>query len=158
MRDFFQRIAHVVFVSIDHSGFLKDCSRGLCLRRFSRTAHEVLSPVIMMDFQGLLMRFNRVGFSRTPHEVISMSRDEFPNAPCSRDLRFAVSSHLVLFFSASVHTVVKIWSDVSILFSARSFPLEREEVQTLRSAISSRTRAVDGLSWILAEPHSWSIA
>ena len=75
-----------------------------------------------------------------------MSRDEFPSAPCSRGLRFVVSSHLVLFFSASVHTVVKIWSDVSILFSARSFPLEREEVQTLRSAISSRTRAVDGFS------------
>ena len=74
-----------------------------------------------------------------------MSRDEFPSAPCSRGLRFVVSSHLVLFFSASVHTVVKIWSDVSIL-SARSFPLEREEVQTLRSAISSRTRAVDGFS------------
>ena len=55
-------------------------------------------------------------------------------------------SHHILFFSASVHTVVKIWSDVSILFSARSFPLEREEVQTLRSAISSRTRAVDGFS------------
>ena len=100
----------------------------------------------MLDFQELLMRFNRVGFSRTAHEVISMSRDEFPNAPCSRGLRFVVSSHLVLFFSASVHTVVKIWSDVSILFSARSFPLEREEVQTLRSAISSRTRAVDGFS------------
>ena len=57
-------------------------------------------------------------------------------------------SHHILFcfFSASVHTVVKIWSDVSILFSGRSFPLEREEVQTLRSAISSRTRAVDGFS------------
>ena len=63
----------------------------------------------------------------------------------SRGLRFVVSSHLVLFFSASVPTVVKIWSNVSIFF-ARSFPLEREEVQTLRSAISSRTRAVDGIS------------
>ena len=98
-----------------------------------------------MDFQELLMRFNRDGFSRTAHEVVSMSRDEFPSAPCSRGLRSPVSSHLVLFFSASVHTVVKIWSDVSILFSARSFPLEREEVQTMRSA-SSRTRAVDGFS------------
>ena len=105
MRDIFQTIAHVVCVSIDHSGF-----------------------------------------SRTAHEVVPMSRDEFPSAPCSRGLRIVVSSHLVLLFSASVHTVVMIWSDVSILFSARSFPLEREEVQTLRSAISSRTRAVDGFS------------
>ena len=35
----------------------------------------------MLDFQELLMRFNRDGFSRTAHEVISMSRGEFPNAP-----------------------------------------------------------------------------
>ena len=74
-----------------------------------------------MDFQELLMRFNRVGFRLSP-----MSRDEFPDAPCSSGLRVVVSSHLVLFFSASVHTVVKIWSDVPIHFSARSFPLERE--------------------------------
>ena len=58
-----------------------------------------------------------MGFLRTAHEVVSMSRDEFPSAPCSRGLRFVVSSRLVLFFSASVHTVVKIWSDVSILFA-----------------------------------------
>ena len=58
----------------------------------------------MLDFQELLMRFNRDGFSRTAHEVISMSRDEFPNALCSRGLRFVVSSHLVLFFSRPVFT------------------------------------------------------
>ena len=41
VRDFFQKIAHVVFVFIDHSGF-------------RRIAHEVF---VSEDFQELLMRF-----------------------------------------------------------------------------------------------------
>ena len=95
-----------------------------------------------MDFQDLLMRFDRDGFSRTAHEVfVSMSSLEFPCAP--REVLFfkrsqiLLSYHILFCFSRpSVHTIVKIWSNVSIFF-ARRFPLEREEVQTLRGAISS---------------------
>ena len=58
----------------------------------------------MLDFQELLRTFNRDGFSRTAHEVVSMSRDEFPSAPCSRGLRFVVSSHLVLFLGQCSHS------------------------------------------------------
>ena len=56
------------------------------------------------------------------------------------------SSHPVsfLFPPVSVHTDVE--SFVECFHFFRSFPLEREEVQTLRCAISSRTRAVDGIS------------
>ena len=58
-----------------------------------------------------------------------------------------LSHHILFCFSRPVFTQLsRFESDVSILFSARSFPLEREEVQTLRSAISSRTRGVDGFS------------
>ena len=46
--------------------------------------------------------------------------------------------------SNSVHIDVEsLWSFAHFF---RGFPLEREEVQTLRCAISSRTRAVDGIS------------
>ena len=64
--------------------------RFFCLRRFSRTAHEVLSPVIMMDFQGLLMRC-----------FVSMSRDEFPSAP-RKFLFFKRSQICCLISSCSV--------------------------------------------------------
>ena len=70
---------------------------------------------------------------------------------------FVVSSNSAsfLFPSISVHTDVKSLSSCFPFF-IRSFPLEREEVQTLRCAISSRTRAVDGISLnlILGVPHT----
>ena len=56
------------------------------------------------------------------------------------------SSHSVslLFPSIGVHVDVESLLNVSIFI--RNFPLEGEEVQTLRCAISCRTRAVDGIS------------
>ena len=61
------------------------------------------------------------------------------------------SSHSVsfLFPSISVHIDVESLLNVSIFI--RSFPIEREEVQTLRCATSAARRN-------LVEPHSWSFA
>ena len=102
-------------------------------------------------FKDLLMRFNRDGFSRTAHEVfVSMSRDEFPCAPRKvlffKRSQILLSHHILFCFSRPVFTQLSRFGLMFPSFLPAAFPLEREEVQTLRSAISSRTREVDGIS------------